>query len=205
MPWIDKAPHILARKRYFCEDCHTTFDVRQESGDLTIPECPKCVGASGAATWVPPLVAIGSTKGQAIDLAQKIAEEDFGLTNFNDNQRAGDIAFKPESPMHTAELETNIREMMQAGIPAELPKEHAEKVDNYWQGNMGGIAEQTIATQAVSSAASSAARAEGVDPLSILERGRAGGHMRQNFNVMSATNDIPPELKAAQAARGAGL
>lgn len=204
MPWIDKSAHVLIRRRYQC-DCGHVFEMRHKSADEPMPDCPKCVEAGQAAvgmTWVPPRPAIGTTKGKAIDLAQQIAEEDYGLTDFNDNQRAGDIAFKPPAPMQTAEREATIRELMEAGVPQELPKEHQDKVENYWQGNAGGAAEQTIATQQVGREASDAARRDGVDPIGLLEQGRTSGNMPFRLNV-AAQADVPPELAKAQAAGGA--
>lgn len=195
MPWIDKSEHVLIRRRYRCDVCAFTFEMRHKSSDEPMPDCPKCVEAGAevaGVAYIPPRPAIGTTKGKSIDLAQRIAEEDYGLTDFNDNQRVGDIAFKPPAPMHTAEREAEIRALMQAGVPADLPKEHQEKAANFWQGNAGGSAEQTIATQAVGKEASAKARDQGSEPLGILERGRATGNMPFKLNVMSKAD--APEL-----------
>jgi hypothetical protein len=170
---------------------------------------------------VPPLPAIGTTKGKSIDLAQKIAEEDYGMTNMRDNQRPGDTAFLPDSPMQTAEAERRLREIMEytAAQATELPApsgpaapdgtrnwitDPAAQRDNFFQGNMGGSAETTVGQGAAAKAASEAAKADGIDPVGILQSGRASGNMPLRMNVMGAVDakDLPQPLQQAQAARG---
>jgi hypothetical protein len=232
MAWKDNTAHIKIRRRYRCDVCEHVFDVRHEREDEPPPPCPACVAVGqteGAPTYIPPMPALGTTKGKAIDLAQKMAEEDFGLTDFNDNQRVGDIAVKAAAPMQTAERDEAVRQMLawqaaqDAQVAMPLPHEPvladgsraqvAEKdrnalVDphlqaaNYWQGNAGAT-DHTIGQAAVAKSASQAAAAEGLDPIGILERGRQSGSMPMRFNVMGREDSIPAELQQAQANRGA--
>lgn len=224
MPWKDNTAHVRYRRRYQCE-CGFIFDMRHESLDEPMPDCPRCVemgqAAAAGVDWVPPLPAIGTTKGKAIDLAQKIAEEDFGMTNMRDNQRPGDSAFLPDAPIQTAEAEKQLREIMEASaaLATQLPQpigqpapdgtrswitDPASQRDNFFQGNLGGAAEGTIGQAEAAKAASAAAAADGVDPVGLLERGRLSGNMPMRLNVISAvpSSDLPEPLQKAQAARG---
>lgn len=225
MAWKDNTAHILIRRRYHCDVCDLIFDMRHESEDEPMPDCPKCIADGQAAAskieWVPPLPAIGTNKGKAIDLAQEIAEQDYGMTNMRDNQRPGDTAFLPDAPMQTAEAEKQMREILEAsqalatqvpeplGQPAPdgtrnwITDRHAQ-VDNFFQGNMGGGAEGTIGQGEAAKAASAAALADGIDPVGLLERGRQTGNMPLRLNVHGAvpSKDLPEQLQQAQAARG---
>jgi len=77
-------------RTYRCEDCQEVFDVTCESSDGD-PDCPYC---KQVLVWTPKSFAIGTNKGKAVDVTQKIMEEDYGLSDFNDNMREGDIAAK---------------------------------------------------------------------------------------------------------------
>ena len=221
MPWKDNTGHIKSRSRFHCDVCDLIFEIRHEGALEVVPDCPACLVAGrdgGGSNWLAPMPAIGTTKGKAIDLAQKIAEEDYGLTDMNDNQRAGDIAFKGPAPMQGAEADRLIREMVeyqrQTGPAAPLPSgplapdgsrqvlvDPALQKENFWQGSQGGSAETTVGQQAAAKAASDAARAQGVDPVGILERGRQSGNMP--FKVVPVavepSSDLPQALQAGQA------
>lgn len=229
MAWKEtpRSQATLLRRRYRCEDCNLVFDARHESADEPPPPCPRCPPESAAEpAYIAPMPALNTTKAKAIDLAQQMAEEDYGLTDINDNQRAGDIAYKPPPPMSTAEREREIREMVEreAQVAASLPTglimpdgsrgvvseeqrnvlvDPSMQAANYWQGNAGGFAEQTVGDSATAAAASAAAREQGVDPVGILERGRKEGNMPMRLNVVGRETEIPPALAAAQARRGA--
>jgi hypothetical protein len=230
MTWkmTPRAAAVMIRRRYLCDVCNHTFEMRHQSEDEPMPDCPNCVAlgaaaaAGGGVTYVAPMPAIGTVKGKAIDLAQKMAEEDYGLSDMNDNQRAGDIAYKGPAPMQTAEAEAALRQIMEAsaqmGPAAPLPQgpvapdgtrqllvDRALQKDNYWQGSQGGSAETTVGQQAAAKAASQAAARDGVDPVGILEQGRLSGNMPFRVNAVSAVpmSDLPQPLQEAQAKRGA--
>jgi hypothetical protein len=193
MAWKEtaRAAITMLRRTYKCDAGHQ-FVHRTADPNEPAPPCPGCPPPIPSApgpvvAWVPPLPALGTTKGKAIDLAQKIAEEDYGLTDFNDNQRAGDIAYKPPAPMQTAEREAAIREMMQAGVPEALPMEAQQKVQNFWQGSAGATSDTIVGDGSIAKAASQEAAAQGVDPVGILERGRSSGMMGpMPMNVMAS-------------------
>lgn len=203
MAWKEtpRAQAARIRRTYRCADCRYEFKWVHESAEEPLPECPMCVAAAAAANvplvaapvaYVPPLVAINGDKSRAIDAAQQMAEQQFGLTDFNDNQRAGDIAFKGPAPMQTAEREQLVREMVQAGLPDHLPVAQQEAAANYWQGQLGAATtEATIGQQSVAAQASQAAASMGVDPVGILEKGRETGSMRPRYDVVASTTAEP--------------
>jgi hypothetical protein len=92
-------------RTYRCNDCDEIFEVTCESSDGD-PDCPYC---KQEMVWQPTRFAIGTNKGKAVDVTQKIMEEDYGLTDFNDNMREGDIAAK--TPARTREEREAIEQM----------------------------------------------------------------------------------------------
>lgn len=228
MTWKEtpRAAATLLRRRYKCGDCGHVFDCRHASADEPPPPCPACpvtAAASGQLpAYVAPMPGINGSKSKAIDLAQQMAEEDYGLTDINDNQRTGDMAFKGPETLSTADREKQLREMVEYesqtanSVNAPLPTgptapdgtrnvlvDPALQKENYWQGNAGGTAEQTVGSSQIAAEASRVAAAQGVDPVGILERGRKEGNMPLRFKVVGAETDIPPALAEAQAKRGA--
>lgn len=92
-------------RTYRCNECQEVFDVTCESSDGD-PDCPYC---KQVLVWTPKSFAIGTTKGKAVDVTQQIMEEDYGLTDFNDNMREGDVAAK--TPSRTREEREAIEAM----------------------------------------------------------------------------------------------
>jgi len=75
-------------RTYACVDCQHEWDVEcsPDDGD---PDCPNCLKVL---EWRPVRVNIGgSNASKAVDIAQDVLEKDFGLTNFKDNNREGDV------------------------------------------------------------------------------------------------------------------
>ena len=190
MAWkeTDRARACAVRRTYRCDDCAYQWRVVYPDGAPTgAPECPKCEAAS---QYVPPLPGVLTTKSQAIDYAHKMAEEDFGLTNMRDNQREGDVAVMGPPPAQTAEIERMTRELKelaehtQASGEAIAPEVAAMTSGGFWQD--GGLANSpSLSSQA--SAATAQQRAEGVDPVGMLEQGRqAGISTRMRYQVVGA-------------------
>lgn len=206
MAWVDKSPHILLRRKYQCSDCRYIWEERVADSSAPAPPCPAC--AAQKAAYQPPMPALGTAKGKAIDIAQQMAEQDYGLTNMRDNQRQGDIAAMGPAPIQTAEREKQIRELVEAGMPAELADPNLEKqVQSYWQGQMiqdqpgGSPGSLQEASSSAAKAAMSVAKAEGVDALTLLEEGRKQGTAPMRFNVVSAAD--APELRELKKPAGA--
>jgi len=132
-------------RTYACDDCGENFEVECESGDTGDPDCPNC---TKVLQWIPARFNIGTHKGKAIDVTQKIIEEDFGLTNLNDNNREGDVAYRPTPVMQTDErdeIERQVREYAaQTTAPVPIPaanqpqQAQANQVHmNFWGGSEG--------------------------------------------------------------------
>lgn len=210
MAWKEtaRAAAVAPRRKFRCTDCETVFEDRSEDPNH-IPDCPTCPPAAAAQvpTYLPPKPGVLTFRSKAIDYTQRMAEQDYGLTNFSDNQRAGDIAYKGPAPMQGAEADREIRQWMEASqaiatqlpagpsgaappAPGEQPtmlRDPAAQVANFWQGHAGSqVAEQSIAANGVAAQASREAKAQGVDPVGILERGRETGSMPFKLNVVGS-------------------
>lgn len=132
-------------RTYRCTDCEHEFKHFHMDREEPAPPCPNC--AVGGLVKVPGLFSIGTNKGRAIDYAQKMAEEDYGLTNMRDNMRPGDVAAMGPPPEQTAEREAREQQVAEltravqaeaaaAGIAPPVP-EVAGLGGGFWQnGNM---------------------------------------------------------------------
>lgn len=236
MAWkeTERAAATMIRRRYQCDVCGHVFEDRVASAEAALPDCPKCPKPARAGaplpgtglTWQAPMPGLLTTKAKAIDYTQKMAEEVYGLTDMNDNQRAGDIAYKGPPPMSTSEQEAAIRAMVEAsaqiaqpippgplladgrrGIVAEenrhLLVDPNAQVANFFQGNQGSTGTTIAGDGTAAKMASQQAKAMGVDPVGILEQGRASGSMPFKVDAVGVENNIPDALKAGQAATAA--
>lgn len=176
-------------RTYLCDDCSGQFTRLHWDRDEPAPECPYC--ASATARNIPGTFNITGVKAKAVDLAQKIAEEDFGMTNMRDNLREGDIAALPPPPIQTAEAEAMVREVQDAFGEAAGTPEHLEKnIKEFWHTSTpSGMPPEAQAMRdakvAEARIQSQVARADGVDPVELLHKGakQNGGDM--NLHVMS--------------------
>jgi hypothetical protein len=112
---------VPVTRTYRCKDCEHEFKHFHMDRDEAPPGCPNC--AVGGLVKIPGLFSIGTNKGRAIDYAQKMAEEDYGLTNMRDNMRPGDVAAMGPAPEQTAEREAReqqVHEIARA-VAAEAP------------------------------------------------------------------------------------
>lgn len=127
-------------RTYRCEDCGDTFDVTCESNDGD-PDCPFC---SKVLAWQPERFSIGTNKSRALDVTQQIIEQDYGLSDLNDNLREGDIAAKGPAPLTTSQVEAENRAM------AEAAQQLDPKVKQFWGG--GGPAQVNVGAAAMADA-----------------------------------------------------
>lgn len=91
-------------RTYECGECGYRFDKLHFDRSEPPPECPKC--ETIAANKVPAGFSIGGNASKAGDITQHILEKDYGLTNFKDNMRTGDIA--AITPPHLAPAVQNM-------------------------------------------------------------------------------------------------
>ena len=175
MAWREtpRAAAAMVRSRYQCTECKYEWRVVHESSDDPVPDCPQCLEA---ATYMPPMPGLLTSKSAAIDFAQKVAEEDFGLTNMRDNQREGDVAAMGPTPETRQAADDMVRQMKQMaeqtaaqGAQVANAIQTAGAGDGFWKQNP---------TQNVADASGGAAavqRAEGTDPVGLLEAGKSRG------------------------------
>lgn len=169
-------------RTYLCDDCSYRFTQLHMSRDEAAPDCPSCYAATHS---VPGGFNITGNKSKAMDMVQKIAEEDYGLTNMRDGARDGEVAAMGPSHVQSAEAEQLTRQMMDA-TPQMAPHQ-AEAVNAFWKNSMSGSPSQAPAGPqmtpearrdillAQGAAASSQSSGLSADPVGLLhEAGKRG-------------------------------
>lgn len=195
MAWVDKSPHVRIRRTYACSDCNNQFKAFHDSPDEPAPNCPFCAQVSNV-TYIAPHVAQLTNKSKAVDYAQRMAEEDYGLTNMRDNQREGDTAIMAPDPMQTAERETLVRDLIEAGATEAaaamaVPEDLQKAAKNVWQGALPTATGPQQTTLAQVAPISAQQKAQGVDAVGILERGRETGSMKLRLPVVGNDRQGP--------------
>ena len=93
---------VLRKRKYQCDDCETQFVKFQEDGDYSIPDCPTCHPDQTPFKGFPAVRDSTKMASKALDLAQRVAENEFGMTNMRDGQRAGEDNATLSAPPPTA-------------------------------------------------------------------------------------------------------
>lgn len=156
-------------RTYGCDDCGATFEVAHESSNDPYPDCPNC---SKVLEWRPKSFAIGgSSQSKAVDLTQKIMEQDYGLTNFKDNNKEGDVGYIAPRKT-TAEVDVQMQRDSEAGREvvkrlAEVQPQHKQQVDSFFGGQMATIGQNQVPVQQLIAAGKTGPGA-GVDPMKAL-------------------------------------
>ncbi len=130
-------------RHYRCRVCETTVTLRQESA-AGAPECATCHGDTA---WQPGGFQITGAKSQAVEIVQKIAEKQFGLTDFNDNTREGESASK-------------------------LTPTQSRMADGYWAGESTMIGQNRVPMQTILAGAK--AGPQSPDPVTMLHKAQKG-------------------------------
>jgi hypothetical protein len=157
---------------YQCGECQHQFRGWREK-DGQYPKCPEC-GIEGG--WAPQAPALNGIKAKAIDIAQKIAEETFGMTDMKDNLRQGDTIVKAPPPIQTAESEAMTRELLTAGVGTPEVAPHLQQyVQNFFGATGAGPSVDPLASIQGAAPAANEARSMGVDPLGLLHKGKGYG------------------------------
>lgn len=175
--FIKRGEDTLTRRSFACDDCEIEWTVWL-TRDAPYPECPVCEARAQAAVTSPALL---TNKSKAVDIAQSVME-DMGYTDFNDNQRKGDIAVKTPPPPSTAEREELFQRSAEVARELEVPPladnptvpggmSQADMARNFWQMSGAAPAPAAPAQTALTTAAMAGARqarAEGYDPMALL-------------------------------------
>lgn len=172
---------------YQCDECDTQFKRWRES-DGPYPDCPTCAQPGGWAPQAPNIIGI---KAKAIDIAQRVAEETFGMTDMNDNQRIGDIAAKAPPPIQGAEADAITREMIGAGLGTPEIAPHLKGyVQNFFGATQAGGGMQIDPAASIQGAAPAAvaARQQGSDPIALLHAAKGHGAGIENIKIVGASD-----------------
>lgn len=163
-------------RTYRCNDCDEVFEVTCESSDGD-PPCPYC---EKVLNWQPKSFAIGTTKGKAIDVTQQIMEEDYGLTDFNDNMREGDIAAK--TPVRTREEREAIEQMERdAKELAASANNMVPQAREFFSGNQ---ARANVAAAAFADAKATKGQHTGMDMMAAAGK---RGDLPMNYRLVTET------------------
>ncbi len=151
------------------------------------PECPRCCQVL---EWRPTSFNIVGTKSKAIDVTQKIMEDDYGYSNFNDNMREGDVAAKPAAVATGAQIDAEIRTVAEyatqtTGAPT-LNQTQAEMAKAFWAGGQTPL-QKVPAAEMLNNAKQSTALAnqEGVNPMRLLHEAGKKGRLKTPINVIA--------------------
>lgn len=186
MAWkeTERAAAATIKRLYRCSDCRT--EIRQEVTDpaTPAPDCPTC---AMAVEWQAPKPALGTNKGRAVDYAQRMAEEDYGMTNMRDNVQVGETAAMDAPPLNTVEREKIIKEAVEAGAALEqaiqLAPDQAAMAANFFTNQpLGGVA----GGSAMELAKSTKSDPGSTDAVGLLEKGRDQGRMRMRVHVAAS-------------------
>ena len=183
------APPAIIRRRLRCTDCEHVFEVRVERREDPLPECPMCTQASAALPSMPAVRASPEARAKvdAVEMAWKMAQEDYGMTDMRDHVKPGDVVAKGPAPMQTAErqsIQQEIAELVGPAAAEQLNPDQQLQVQDFWKGPTQAPAvgaEQMGAARA----ASQDAVAAGVDALSVLEKGKVSGTMAPRDQVLA--------------------
>lgn len=177
-------------RTYACDNCDKEFEITCNSGDPD-PDCPTC---SIVLEWKPKSFNIATTKSKAINITQDILEKDFGLTNFRDNQRAGDVAgiVAPEPGQAAKDAEIRqLSEVVQQTTGQAMTDQQHTMAQAFWGGGTGvpAVAQERIA-HGVSLAKESMAdvNARGLNPMNLLHQAGKKGHLpdfKKNMQVVA--------------------
>ena len=173
-------------RTYACEDCDAMFEVTHDRGDEPIPDCPRC---SVVLEWRPRPFNITTHKAKSIDMAQTIMEEDYGLSNFKDNNREGDVgAIMPTENTQDREkrmqMEHEIADMA-SQVKTPVNEAQAQAVQAFWGGPAGQAATpNTMMAQTLLASAKAGPQA-GVDAMAGLHNLGKAGKLPSNFRIIA--------------------
>lgn len=172
-------------RTYACGDCDTVFEVACESKDGD-PPCPVC---SKVLEWRPTRIAIGgSTEGKAVKIAQDIMENDYGLSNYKDNNKEGDVGYIDPTRKTASEQDAVMQRESEAGREvltrlAHVAPEHQKSVDNFFGAQTVRVGQNSIpASQMI--AAGKMGPAAGVNPMELLHKAGREGKLPTNFRMI---------------------
>lgn len=196
MAWREtpRAKAAKVRREWYCDECEYRWVTIDEQADVV--ECPDCPECASRPEQVRRPVGLRTNASRALELAQKVAEEDYGVTNMHDHLKPGDIGAMAPSPIQTAEGEAITRELVSMGAPVELAPHLQEQTKTFWgangaatpQANPFGLPTTIDQARVMAAPAAAETRAAGHDPVGLLHQAGKKGLdpvSRQNLKVYS--------------------
>ena len=176
-------------RTYSCNECGALFECEMESNDGD-PDCPAC---SVVMEWRPQSFNIGTVKSKAIDVTQKLIEEDYGMSNLRDGVREGETYAMPPRAKHAGEVEAETREAVEftkqtGGLPPELAAQVEHSKATFFGGGAmmggGGLGGPPM-QQMLAAAASSKNEPGSVDPMAALHEGGKKGTLPTRARIIA--------------------
>ncbi len=159
----------MIRRTYQCPDCDTVFAVECGSDDPD-PTCPN-PDCDKTLEWRPQSFAIGgSMEGKAVKYTQDIMEKDFGLSDFKDNAKPGELGIvrRQETKVETEIVNQTISEIKQQTAGSDQAR------NQFWGANAGNPTSLGSVT-GQSMIAMAKQGPQGADPLKMLHAGVKAG------------------------------
>jgi len=172
-------------RTYECMDCSAVYEVTHESGDEPFPDCPNC---SKVLEWRPQRFNTTTNKTKAVDLTQQVLEQDFGLTNYKDNLREGDVGYIAPTKT-TAEKDVIMQRESEAGREVvqrmkQIDPQLKPQVDGFFGGQTAAIGNNRVpVTQLIQ--AGKMGPGAGVDPMAALHKLGKQGKLPQNYKIIA--------------------
>ena len=175
-------------RTFCCGDCEAVFEQWCESSDELTPPCPNC---EKEMQWQPAGFSIGgSNESKAAKIAQDVMEKDFGLTNYRDDSRPGDVGYIDPTRKTAAEKDAIMQRESEAG--REVVKRMADVVtpsiqkqaDNFFGGQQVAIGQNKVSAQQLISAGKSGPGAE-VNPMQALHQLGKAGKLPNNARIIA--------------------
>ena len=171
-----------------CGDCDAIFEQWCESSDELTPPCPNC---EKEMQWQPGGFAIGgSHESKAVSIAQEMLEKDYGLTNYKDNNKPGDVGYIDPTRKTAAEKDAIMQRESEAGreVLARMKDiatpDIQQKADNFFGGQQVSIGQNQVSARQLISAGKSGPGAE-VNPMAALHKMGQAGKLPNNARILA--------------------
>ena len=173
-------------RTYECLDCKSVYEVTHDSGDDPFPDCPNC---SKVLEWRPQRFATTTNKAKAVDFTQSVLENDFGLTDYKDNMREGDVGYIDPTRKTTAEKDVAMQRESEAGREVverlkQIDPQLRPQVDGFFGGQTAAIGQNRVPVQQLIQAGKTGPGA-GVDPMAALHKMGKEGKLPNNFKIIA--------------------
>ena len=174
-------------RTYACGDCDAMFEMWCESSDEIDPPCPNC---EKELQWQPGGFSIGgSNESKAVSIAQNMLEKDYGLTNYKDNNRPGDVGYIDPTRKTASEKDAIMQRESEAGREvlkrmSDVKPEIQKQADNFFGGQMTQIGSNKVSAQQLIASAKTGPGAQ-VDAMAALHKMGQEGKLPSKANIIA--------------------